>query len=121
MTIIEMLNVWAEKTAGVAKHAGSMIKQSGNLVVECGRSDSWGIDLDEWEDDLHQNITSNLNTLIYGQGKDPGMLTISERIAVEHHHIVAVWVSPRTNIADDYAKALFKLKPAMARRGFVVE
>lgn len=121
MTIIEMLNVWAEKSAGVAAHAASMIREGRSLVVQNARTDSWGIDLDEWEDELNENITSTLNILIYGQGKDPGILSISERIAVEHHHVAAVYVSVRTNIADDYNRALFKLKPAMNKRGFLVE
>lgn len=121
MTIVEMLNVWAQRTAGVAAHAASMIRKSGSLVVQNGRTDSWGIDLDEWEEENNQNITSILNVLIYGQGKDPGILSISERVAVEHHHIAAVWVSNRTNIADDYNRALFKLKPAMEKRGILVE
>jgi hypothetical protein len=121
MTVIEMLDIWANRSAGVAANAASMLRETKSLVVQNGRTDSWGIDLDDWEEELHDNITSSLNILIYGPGREKGILDRSEQIAVEHHHIAAVWVSNRTNIANDYERALFKLKPAMERRGFVVE
>ena len=120
MNIIDMLNIWAEHQSSIKSASSKLGYPQRSLAMQSGGG-TWGQAFDEWEDEDNSKIKDCLDALIYGQGRDTGILTISERIAVEHHHIAAVFISNRTNIADDYTKALFKLKPAMENRGFFVD
>lgn len=120
MTIIEMLNIWSELQSSVHSAASKLGYPQKSIALQ-GGGGTWGQAIDDWEEENNAKIKGTLDALIYGEGRDTGILTMSERMAVEHHHISAVYVSKRTNIADDYSRALFKLKPAMERRGFIVD
>lgn len=126
MTIIEMLNIWADKTSSIAKAGAARLDfPEGSIGLQGGSNGTWGTTFAEWEEENDENIKSTLDVLIYGTGRDKGILTQSEIYSIEVNHIADTphtLVSNRgISIADDYSRALFKLKPAMIRRNFMVE
>lgn len=120
MTIIDMLNIWAELSVPVSKATKVLEAPHESHAFESG-GDGWGQAFDEWEEKNNKNIKQSLDILIYGSGKDKGILDHIEQIAIEHHHLSAVFKSVRTSIGEDYARAINKLKPKMIGRGFLVE
>ena len=126
MTIIEMLVIWSERTNTIASDGAARLDYPEKSIgLEGGSNGTWGATFDDWEDEHHQNIKSTLDVLIYGAEKDKGILTPSEVYSVEIHHLPDVphtLVSNRgISVADDYSRALFKLKPAMIKRNFLVD
>lgn len=126
MNIIEMLCVWAERTNSIAADGAARLGFKGEAVgFNTESSGSWSTPIEEWEDEINDKIKSSLDALIYGVDRDKGILTPSEVYAVEINHLEDVpheLVSNRgVSVDDDYTRALFKLKPAMEKRGFVVE
>lgn len=126
MTIIEMLNIWADKTSSIAQAGSARLDfPEGSIGLQGGSNGTWGTTFAEWEKEHEENIKSSLDVLIYGAARDKGILTPSEVYSVEVNHIAG---TPHTlisnrgiSLADDYERALFKLKPAMIKRNFVVE
>jgi len=126
MKITDMLVIWADRTNSIAADGSARLDYpEGSVGLQGGSTGTWGTAFDEWEEEHEGSIKSSLDALIYGVGKDRGILTDSERYAVEANHIDGaphVFVSNRGLTLDDfYTRALFKLKPAMAKRGFLVE
>ncbi len=126
MTIIEMLCVWAERTNSIAADGAARLNMpEESYGLQGGSGSTWGTTFIEWEEDNEQSIKSTLDVLIYGSGRDKGILTQGEVYAVEVNHLPEaphVFVSNRgISLADEYTRALFKLKPAMEKRGFVVD
>lgn len=125
MTIIDMLNIWADLSLSIVEASAKLGAPRESLVLESGGG-SWGQAFDVWEEEFEQRIKLTIDILIYGEGKDKGILTNDEQIAVQVTHGVLpdVFVSNRPHPkfrADDYSRALFKLKRSMIGRGFIVE
>lgn len=126
MTIIEMLGIWAERTNSIASDGAAKLNlPEQSIGLQGGSGSTWGTTYNEWEDENEQNIKSTLDVLIYGAGRDKGILSKGEVYAVEVNHlpdVPHVFVSNRgVSLSDEYSRALFKLKPAMVGRNFIVD
>ena len=61
---------------------------------------------------LDNTISKAIDAILEG-------VTISQRLAVHHYHLGAVWRSSRSNIIDDYADALMAIEFGLRRRGLM--
>jgi hypothetical protein len=67
---------------------------------------------DDFERKVESNLAINVQAIYEG-------LKISQRLAIDHFHLAAVWLSNRTNIEDDYADALISMQIVLRRRGLI--
>jgi len=76
---------------------------------------SSGGSVSSWEDlelSLDIGIARAVDAILEG-------VSNSQRLAVHHFHLAAVWRSNRTNIEDDYANALMVIEFGLRRRGLI--
>lgn len=71
--------------------------------------------LNSFEDmtyELDNTVANAVDAIIDG-------LSLSQKLAVYHFHLSAVWRSNRTRIEDDYADALMIIELGLRKRGLV--
>jgi hypothetical protein len=100
----EALDVWAEwmqrNTEKLGYPSKSILCSNGSTTFE------------DMIDVLEDSISEAIDAILDG-------CTISQRLAVHHFHLAAVWHSNRTTIEDDYADALIKIEIGLRKRGLI--
>ena len=104
----EALEIWAEWMSHDDEKLGY---PSHSLVVLSGGG-AWGNYIEDQKVEFDQKTAEAVDALY-------DSLTTSQRIAIDHFHIAAVWTSNRTNIADDYAHALMRIEIGLRDRGLI--
>lgn len=112
-----MLDIWANFKQNESEVAIRKIGYpSSSLVFQSGWASKH---TEEMEDELDARIYSALDALIFGVGKDAGILTTNEQTAIMNNHVSAVFQSNRIDINMHYDFAKAKLKRGMEKRGFI--
>jgi hypothetical protein len=103
----EALEIWAEDM----KHGGVKLGfPSRSIGFSSGGS--WGHGYDDLEETVDRNTAKAVEAILEG-------LTISQRLAVHHYHLAAVWTSRRTRLEDDYADAIMAVEIGLRKRGLL--
>lgn len=104
----DALDVWAEWMSRDDEKLGY---PSHSLVVLSGGG-AWGNYIEDQEIELDRKTAEAVDALY-------DSLTHSQQIAIDHFHLAAVWKSNRTDIADDYAKAIARIGSGLRDRGLI--
>jgi hypothetical protein len=121
MRIEEMINVWVEYSDKKESAVGSKLGFNPNSAVLQSGGSSWKT-LEDYEDDFLYSVYHAMEALIFGVGRDYGILTALESSAVLNNHMASAFKSARgINLDSYYEVAKYKLKQAMSKRGFIVD
>ena len=102
----EYLTEWAEWMKADNTKLGYPSK---SLMLSSGGAST---SFDDMCEVLDNTISKAIDAILEG-------VTISQRLAVHHYHLGAVWRSSRSNIIDDYADALMAIEFGLRRRGLM--
>lgn len=102
----EYLNGWAEWMRSDNTKLGYPSKA---LMLSSGGASTSFEDMCEV---LDSTISKAIDAILEG-------VTISQRLAVHHYHLGAVWRSSRSHMLDNYADALMAIEFGLRRRGLI--
>lgn len=102
----EALTAWAEWQRSDNLRLGYPSK---SLMLSSGGGSST---FEDMIDTLDNSIAQAVEAILEG-------LSISQRMAVHHYHLNAVYRSNRSNIEDDYSTALMVIEFQLRRRGLL--